>query len=173
MATIFEMGAEYVELYELLEDEDITDEEFQERLAALDCDTDEKIEAYLRISNEYITKGEAKIAYAKAAEERIKQKKKSGEADINRAKNMREMVKNVLKVRNQKKFEGKLFRATVKAVAPTVEYDDINDIPKEYLIPQDPKINTKALKEMLIKMEEEGKTCEYARLKRSDTLLVK
>lgn len=173
MATIFELGAEYVELLELLEDEDITDEEFQKRLETLNCDTDEKIEAYLRISNEYITKGEAKIAYAKAAEERIKQKKKSGESDINRAKRMRAMVVAVLKVRKQKKFEGKLFRATLKSNAPTVEYDDIDDIPEEYLIPQDPKVDTKALKEMLIKMEKEGKACEYARLKYSETLLVK
>lgn len=173
MATIFQLGSEYVELEELLEDEDITEEEFEERLAKLNCDTDEKIEAYLEISNEYLTRGEAKIAYAKAAEERIKAKKKAGEADCNRAKRMREMVLSVLKVRGSKKFVGKTFKATVKKNAPTVEYDDINDLPKEYLILQNPKVDVKALKDMLKEKEEKGEDCEFARLKYSDSLLVK
>lgn len=173
MATLYELTGEFIELMELLEDEEITEEEFNERLAKIEIDTDKKLEAYLELSNEFLTRGEAKVAYAKAAKERIESKRKSGEADINRANRMKEMVLNVLKVRGVKKFEGNLFRATIRKNAPTVEYDNIEDIPEEYLIPQDPKVDTKELKEYLKKLEAEGKTCEYARLKYSESLLVK
>ncbi len=58
-----DLGGEYVELLELLEDEDITEEEFEERMKGLSISTNEEIERILTIATEYQTRGEeAKIA---------------------------------------------------------------------------------------------------------------
>lgn len=43
-----DLGGEYVELLELLEDEDITEEEFEERMKGLSISTNEEIERILR-----------------------------------------------------------------------------------------------------------------------------
>ena len=72
-----------------------------------------------------------------------------------------------------KAFKGDLMSATIRTGNSSVEYDDIEDIPSEYLIPQDPKVDTTALKIYLKSLEENGESCEFARLKYSKSLLVK
>jgi hypothetical protein len=171
--TIFELGSSYVELEELLEDDDITEAEFKEKLLELNIDTDAKIERYLELANEYTARGNAEIAYAKAAEDAISKKKKAGEADINKAKAMKNAVIAVLKVRGDKQFIGKLFKATIKKNQPSLEYDSLDDIPDEFKTPQEPKLDTNKLKNYLKDLEAEKKTCEFARLKYSESLVIK
>lgn len=168
-----DLGGEYVELLELLEDEDITEEEFEERMKGLSISTNEEIERILTIATEYQTRGEAKIAFAKTAQDRINMKKKSGESDCKHANYLKKCVKNVLILRNEKKFQGEIFRATVKNNADYVEIDNPEDIPADFLIEQDPKVDLKKLKEYLTTLEKENKTCTFAHLRKSTSLLVK
>lgn len=171
--SIFELGSSYVELEELLEDDDITEAEFKEKLLELNIDTDAKIERYLELANEYAARGNAEIAYAKAAEDAISKKKKAGEADVNKSKALKNAVIAVLKVRGDKQFVGKLFKATIKKNQPSLEYDSLDDIPDEFKTPQEPKLDTNKLKKYLKDLEAEDKTCEFARLKYSESLIVK
>lgn len=89
------------------------------------------------------------------------------------AKRMYDMVLTTMELQGMKAFKGDLMSATIRTGNSSVEYDDIEDIPSEYLIPQDPKVDTTALKIYLKSLEENGESCEFARLKYSKSLLVK
>ena len=171
--SLSDLGNEFVELLELSEDGDISEEEFDERLQVLTDQISDKMDGWLKVACQIKARGEAKIAYAKAEADAIDKIKKSGETDVKHAKRMLEMVLTTMELQGMKKFTGDLMSATIRNNAPSVEYDDIEDIPSEYLIPQDPKVDTKALKDYLKDLEEKGEPCEFARLKYTKSLLVK
>lgn len=171
--SLFALGNEFVELLELSEDGDISEEEFDERLQILTDQLSGKMDGWLKVAYQLKARGEGKIAYAKAEAEAIDKIKKNGEADVKHAKRMYDMVLTTMELQGMKKFTGDLMSATIKNNAPSVEYDDIEDIPSEYLIPQDPKVDTNALKNYLKDLEEKGEPCEFARLKYTKSLLVK
>lgn len=170
--SLTELGSEFVELLELSEDGEITDEEFEDAMDNLTKMIDGKIDSWLSIAFKMKARGKAKQAYAKALQEEYDKIKKSGDADIRHADRMYDVVMSILELQGVKKFEGDYMKATIKSCPPTVEYDCFEDIPSQFLIPQEPKVDAKALKNHLLKMEKEGKSCEYARLKRNKILLV-
>lgn len=171
--SLFALGNEFVELLELSEDGDISEEEYEEKIQALTDQLSGKMDGWLKVAYQLKTRGEGKIAYAKAEAEAIDKIKKNGEADVKHAKRMYDMVLTTMELQGMKAFKGDLMSATIRTGNSSVEYDDIEDIPSEYLIPQDPKVDTTALKIYLKSLEENGESCEFARLKYSKSLLVK
>lgn len=174
--TIFTLADDFVELLELSEDGDISEEDFERELEMLKTKLDGKTESWLKVAMELKTRGDAKVAYAKSAAENIKKVKTDGERSIAHAKRMYDVVKDILILQGNKKFEGELLTATVRKNAPSLVIDNYEDIPDEYLIPQDPTINVKAIKEALINAEKEGRESpcsDFAHLERSKTLIVK
>lgn len=82
-------------------------------------------------------------------------------------------VMNVFASSTIKKFNGETMTATIRNNTPSLEYDDVEDIPSEYLIQQEPKVDSKKLKDYLKELEKDGKSCDFARLRYGKCLIVK
>lgn len=171
--SLYSLANDFVELLELNEDGDIDEEEFETKLAKYTEQIGDKMDSWLKVAIELKTRGEGKVAYAKAASENVAKIKKDGEADVAHAQRMYNMVMTVMELQGIKKFNGETMTATIRNNTPSLEYDDVEDIPSEYLIQQEPKVDSKKLKDYLKELEKDGKSCDFARLRYGKCLIVK
>lgn len=144
MASIYELSEEVLTLWALMESGELDDEML---IGAMECSQEElhiKIESYCK----WIKNMESDIAGLKAEEERLKDKRKTMENTIDRAK---KAMKAAMEVSGEKKIKGDLFTISIQANPESVVLDEqyIENIPPEYLKVKDPELDKAKLKEDL------------------------
>lgn len=143
MASIYELTEEVLTLWALMESGELDDEML---IGAMEYSQEElhlKLEAYCK----WIKNMESDIAGLKAEEERLKDKRKTMENTIDRAK---KAMKSAMEVSGEKKVKGQIFTISIQANPESVVLDEpyIDNIPPEYLV-KDPEIDKAKLKEDL------------------------
>lgn len=135
---LYELTQNYLNLQELLENEEIPKEMVTE---ALD-NVGEELEAKAENIAKLIKTLEVDITGYKAEELRLALKRKSLE---NRVKSLKEYLDNAMKITGKTKFKGQLFSFSIQKNPPSVNVVDEKLIPEEYFIPQEPALDKKRL----------------------------
>lgn len=146
---LYEMTVATRQLYELLDNEEIDEQTIADTLEAMGVE--EKLEGYCQVIRQY----ESEKEMLKAEKERIDKKIKVSENAINR---MKKAVMEYMKASGSTKSTAGTFTVTLSTSKATKIIDE-SLIPKKYFIKQEPKIDKKAIWEML-KSGAKVKGCE-------------
>lgn len=166
--TIYEMTEEYMELLQLAEDPDVDQDVIADTLDALSGEIDDKADGYAKV----IRQMEADIVGVKAEETRLSARRKVME---NNVRHLKEHLMYAMAAVGKEKIKTELFNFTVRKNAASVVMDEgyIENIPEEYLIQQDPKIDRAKIKADL----KAGNNLELldgiAHLEQSKSLMIK
>ena len=141
MSNIYELTNEFVLLWDLMENGELEDEVL---LGAFDVAKEDlaiKLEGYCK----FIKNLESDIQGLKAEEERLNARRKTMENTVTRCK---EAMKIALNTVGEKKIPCGSFVVSVQNSTPSVVLDEsyIENIPEEYLVPQEPKVDKKKIK---------------------------
>ena len=142
MASLYELTAGLQTLWDLMEEGTLEEEMLLDAFKNQEEEISIKIEGYCK----FIKNLESDIAGLKAEEERLKDKRKTMENTIDRAK---KAMKAAMEVTGEKKIKGDLFTVAIQANPPSVVLDEqcLENIPEQYLIPQEPKLDRKKIAE--------------------------
>ena len=86
----------------------------------------------------------------------------------NNIKNLKQALETAMRATGKTKFKTDLFSFNIQKNPPKLVIDKPEEIPEEYLIPQEPKINSKAIKDML-----KEKELPFAHLEQSESLRIR
>ena len=142
--TLYELTAEYKYLLDVAEDPDIDPEVLADTMEALDGEIEDKADGYGRV----IRQMEADAAALKAEEQRLTTRRKTVETNIKR---MKETLQNAMTAVGKPKIDTELFKFRIQKNPASVIIDEqyIENIPVEYLIEQEPKLDKAKIKEDL------------------------
>ena len=142
MATLYELTDDYLNLLDMAQDPDCDLEVFKDTLEGLDYEIEDKADGYAKVIRELTARAEG----LKAEIERLTNRKKAIETNID---NMKRSLENAMIITGKTKFKTDLFSFGIQKNTPTVIIDEqyIENIPEEYLIEQDPKIDKAKIKE--------------------------
>lgn len=161
MATLYELTGQYRELLELAESEELDKQLIADTLEGLDGEIEIKADGYAKVIREL----EGKTDLLKNEIERLSKRKSAIENNI---KSMKEVLQNAMFITGKTKFKTDLFNFNIQKNPPRLVIDKPEEIPEEYLIPQEPKINSKAIKDML-----KEKELPFAHLEQSESLRIR
>jgi len=165
MASLYELTEDFLTAQEMLFDDEIDSETIINTLDCIDCMIEEKSDGYAKI----MKYAEGQISIMKKERERLYKREKMLEEKY---KKMKEHLKQSLEMVGKTKFKTALHTFSVcqnggpQPIKINVDVD-INDIPKEYTIPQPPKLDTDAIREALT----EGIILPFAYLEERGTSL--
>ena len=144
MSTLYELTNDYMNLLELAEDPDIDEQAFMDTLEGIDGALEDKAEGYAKV----IRTLEGDAAACDAESKRLRNKKQAIERNIDR---MKKALQYAMETTGKTKFKTALFSFGIQKNPAAVVMDEayIENIPDRFLIPQDPQIDKKAIKEAL------------------------
>jgi len=169
MASIYELSAEFMTLWDLMENGELDDEAF---VGAFDCakeDLAAKIEGYCK----FIKNLESDIEGLKAEEARLAARRKTMENTVKRSK---DAIKNALNAAGEKKLPCGTFTVAVQAnSAPSLIMDEqyLENIPVEFLTYPEPVINTKLITDRLKADEHDAELEGIAHLERGEHIRIR
>lgn len=144
MSTLYELTSDYMELLSMAEDPDIDPQAFADTLDGIEGALEDKAEGYAKAMRML----EADAAACDAESKRLRNKKQTIENNIRR---MKSALQNAMQVTGKTKFKTPLFSFGIQKNPASVVMDEENldNIPERFLVPQDPVIDKKAIKEAL------------------------
>lgn len=159
--TLYELTGQFLQVNEMAVNGEIDEETMQGTLEAIECEIEEKAENYAKV----IRNLESDIEALKKEEERLYERRKTIENNIKRIK---KNLENCMIAVDKKKFKTDLFSFNIQKNVPALVIDNKNSIPAEYLIQQEPKVDTANLKKYL----KENKA-DFAHLEQSESLRIR
>lgn len=164
MANIYELTGAFNHLWALMDEGEISDEMLQEVFDSTAEELSVKLEGYCK----FIKNLESDITGLKAEEDRLATRRRTMENTIKRSK---EAMKMALTVAGENKMPCGSFTVSVQKNPPSLKLDaSVADIPSKYLIPQEPKVDTKALTDDLKASDE---LVPYAHLEQGTSLRIR
>lgn len=160
MATLYELTEQMAYLMQLLEDPDAEEQVILDTMEGIDYEIEEKAEGYAKI----IRMLSGQVDAITAEVDRLTARKKAISNNVERLKNSLEQSMILL---DKKKFKTALFSFNIQKNPVTVNI--IGEVPEQYLIPQEPKVDKKAI---IAFVKEHGDT-EYAQLTQSESLRIR
>lgn len=144
MASLYELTEDYMNLLELAEDPDIDEQAFADTLEGIEGALEDKADGYAKV----IRTLEGDAAACDAESKRLRNKKQTIENNIRR---MKAALQYAMQATGKTKFKTALFSFGIQKNPAAVVIDEgyIENIPDRFLIPQDPQIDKKAIKEAL------------------------
>ena len=161
MATLYELTGQFRELLELVEQGEVDPEMLADTLEGLEGEIEIKADGYAKVIREL----EGKTAVLKDEIDRLSKRKSVIENNI---KNLKQALETAMRATGKTKFKTDLFSFNIQKNPPKLVIDKPEEIPEEYLIPQEPKINSKAIKDML-----KEKELPFAHLEQSESLRIR
>ena len=164
MSTIYELTDDFLRLLEMAEDPETDPQAFADTLEGLEYEIEVKAENYAKV----IKQLDSDAAGIDAEIKRLQAKKS---AIANSQDRMKKTLEGAMIATGKVKFKTDLFSFNIQKNPPSVELDEeqLELIPIEYLIPQDPKPDKKR---MLAELKE-GKELGFARLKQTESLRIR
>lgn len=162
MATLYELTADYQQLLELAEDPDIDPEVIADTLEGLDGEIEIKADGYAKV----IRQLEADSAALKGEEERLAKRRRTIENNI---ANMKNTLQASMMITGKTKFKTELFSFGIRKNPASVIITDESRVTHDFMIPQPPKIDKKAIKQAL----NEGFAFDWAHLEQTESLQIR
>lgn len=163
MSKLYELTADYLTVMDMLEDDTVDVETVMDTLEGIGGEIEDKADNYAKIIR--MLEGEMEIL--KKEEERMSIRRKTLENNVD---HMKRSLERAMIVTDKKKFKTDLFSFNIQKNPPTVAITgDAGDIPGKFFIPQEPKLDKKAL---IAYVKEKGDT-DYAKLTQSESLRIR
>ena len=159
MATLYELTGQFRELLELVEQGEVDPEMLADTLEGLEGEIEIKADGYAKVIKEL----EGKTAMLKGEIERLSNRKSAIENNI---KTMKESLEIAMRTTGKVKFKTDLFSFNIQKNPARLVIT--GDVPKDYLIPQEPKVDSKAIKDLL-----KEKELDFAHLEQSESLRIR
>lgn len=161
MATLYELTGKYKELLEMAETEELDKQVLADTLESVEGEFELKADGYAKIIREL----EGKSNLLKDEIDRLNNRRTAIENNI---KSMKEALQGAMYITGKAKFKTSLFSFSIQKNPPKLVIDNPDAIPTEFLIPQEPKIDSKAIKDLL-----KDKELPYAHLEQSESLRIR
>lgn len=145
MATLYELTAEYKELLDMAEEQNLTQTDIKDTLEGMDYEFEDKADGYAKVLRSLDGKEEAISSEIK----RLTEMKK---VVANNKKAIKQNLENAMIETGKTKFKTTLFSFGIQKNPASVRIKDESLIPEEYRIKQPDKID----KKLLIKALKEG-----------------
>lgn len=141
MASLYELKGQYLELLSMME-EGADEETIKDTLEGIEGEIEVKADNYARI----IRQLESDANGLKTEIERMTDRKRALENHVSYLKNN---LQDAMILTGKEKFKTELFSFGIQNNPASVVIDDPTSIPAEFLIPQEPKVDKKSIKEFL------------------------
>lgn len=167
--TLYEITGEMMQLLLMSEDpdsEDINPEIYADTFEGLEGEFEEKCDAWVKV----IRQLQADSASLKAENDRITARRRSIDNSVDRMINT---LKTAMIAVNKPKFKTTLFSYGIQKNPPKVVIDDPSRIYQDYLIEQEPKIDTAAIKDALKNADEAPLWEGIAHLEQGESLRIR
>jgi hypothetical protein len=162
MSTLYELTNDYLTLLDMAEDPDIDPQAFADTLEALGGELEMKADGYARVMKEL----EGRAATMRFESKRLENGYKTIDRNIDR---MKHALQDSMVATDKRKFKTDLFSFSIRKNPASVVIDRETSIPPEYLIPQDPKIDKKAIKAAI----DRGDDITFAHLEQGESLIIR
>jgi hypothetical protein len=141
--TLYELTEEYQQLLAFAEDPDVDPQVLADTMEGLGGEIEDKADGYAKVMKQL----EADAAALKNEIDRLTVRKRSIENNIDRLK---DTLKMAMIMTNKTKFKTELFSFGIQKNPKKVVLDkDLSEIPTEWLIQQEPKVDKAAIKAAL------------------------
>lgn len=161
MATLYELTEEYRQLLEMMEDDSVDPKVLKDTLEGMDGEFEIKAENCAKV----IAELGGKVDLIDREIERLKGKKGVLNNNIKRIK---QQIEKAMIDTGKKKFKTDLFSFGIQKNPPAVVIDQEDQIPKEYLVAQEPKLDRTAIKQWLKENE-----ADWAHLTQTESLRIR
>ena len=164
--TLYELTNELQQLLMMAEDPDVDPEILQDTIEGVTGEIEVKADGYAKV----IRQLEADASGLKAEIDRLTARKRSIDNSVER---MKEALKNAMMIADKTKFKTELFSFNIQLNPAKVVIDDPANIPRGFLIPQEPKVDTAAIRKSLQDEQEAPFLRGIAHLERSTGLRIR
>lgn len=161
--TLYELTGQFKELLEMIENGEVDPESLKDTLEGLEGEIEVKADGYAKVIKEL----EGQAVMLKTEGDRLSNKRTSIE---NNVKAMKESLQAAMLATGKTKFKTDLFSFGIQKNPARLVIDNPNEVPERYLVPQDPKINTTAIKTFI---SDTGITPTYAHLEQGESLRIR
>lgn len=161
MATLYELTEEYRQLLDMMEDDSVDPEVLKDTLEGVDGELEIKAENCAKVMAELC----GKVDLIDREIERLKGKK-----DVlnNNIKWIKQQIEKSMIDTGKRKFKTDLFSFGIQKNPPAVVIDQEDQIPEEYWIAQEPKLDRTAIKKWLKENE-----ADWAHLTQTESLRIR
>lgn len=160
--TLYEMKAEYMEILSMLEAPDADEEIIRDTLESLQGDIEDKAEGYGMVIAQLNAEAEMLMVESVRLSKRAK-------TALNNADRLKRRLQAALTEMQLKKLKTNHFNFTVRKNAASVVILPDTEIPDEYLVQQEPKVDKAKVKADL----QAGKDLPFAKLESTESLIVR
>ena len=160
--TLYELTDDYRNLLEMAQNPDIDGQAIKDTLEAIQGDIKEKADGYAKVIKE-LSADTDKIS---AEIKRLTDRKNTIQNNI---ADMKQSRTSAMTVTGNTKFRTDLFSFNIQKNPPALVVDDEKAIPQEYLIPQEPKVDKKAIIDFL----KGGNDVPYAHIEQSEGVRIR
>lgn len=164
--TLYQISQQFLELAQLVDDEEIDAEVIEDTFEALEGEFEEKADGYACV----IRNAEA---CAKALKEESARLKDRADKFTKKAEKLSEILLKNMKATNHDKFDTEKFSFKVSKGRGTVVVDDEEAVPFEYITTKTINSPNKTELGKYLKSLKEGETCAFAHLEFNDSLSLK
>ena len=166
---LYRIADEYRELQQMLEDGEIDQQTFEDTVACIDEEFEQKAESLAKIRSHLKADVNVLDAQSDEIKKEILRLAHKKEALNNNVKRIDEYLENQMKRIAKTKFKTVLYSFTIQKNPPRLVLDDESKIPSQYRIPQPDKYDTSAIKEFL----KTGGAMEWAHLEQTEGLRIR
>ena len=160
MASLYELTGQMEYLKELLEDPEVEEQVVLETMESIEYEIEEKADGYAKI----IRMLSSEVDVIDGEIERLTARKKALSNNVNRLKSS---LTESMVLLGKRKFKTPLFSFHIQKNPATV--DIVGKVPKKFLVPQEPKIDKRAIIEYV---KAHGDT-KYAKMTQSESLRIR
>lgn len=160
--TLYELTDSFKQVLELAQDPSIDPQAIKDTLEGIEGEIEYKADGYAKVIKELEGDSDKLDAEVKRLTERK-------QVLQNNIKNMKQSLTVAMQTTGKTKFKTDLFSFNVQKNPPSLKIDDDTKIPKEFYIPQEPKVDTTAIKELLKK----GEVLDYAHLEQGESVRIR
>lgn len=160
--TLYELTDNYKAVLEMAQNPDIDGQAIKDTLEAIQGDIKEKADGYAKVIKELDGETDKLSAEIK----RLTDRKNTIQNNITY---MKQSLKEAMTATGYLKFRTDLFSFNIQKNPPALIVDNEETIPSEYLIPQEPKIDKKAIIDFL----KNGNKVPYAHIEQSEGVRIR
>lgn len=162
MATLYEIKGQFKELMEMADECNLTQADIKDTLEGLDCELEEKADAYAKV----IRTLECDVDSVDAEIKRLTDKKRRIQNNIS---SMKRSLESTMIELGSKKIKTPLFGFNIQKNPPSVNILDESKVPDNFRIKQPDKIDRKSI---IAELKESGNT-DWAELVQTESLRIR
>ncbi len=160
--TLYELTGEYRMLLALAEDPDMDPQTITDTMEAIEGDIEDKAENYAKVMRTL----SADVDGIKAEISRLSDRKKAIENNITR---MKAALEEAMRATGKTKFKTALFSFGIQKNPPRCVIDNTEAIPEQFLIAQEPKVDTAGI----LKAMKAGTEFDFAHMEQGESLRIR